>query len=55
MYMYIYNIYTYIYIYIYTLNQKTFFILINISHKPSAVCVDKALHEKFTYTVEIKN
>ena len=47
--------YIYICIYVYTKSKNTFFILINVSHKPPALCVDKALHKKFTYTAEIKN
>ena len=42
--------------YIYIVNKKTNFSQIfRFFSKPSTVYVDKALHEKFTYTAEIKN
>ena len=46
------------YVYIYVSNIKThihFSQTFRLFSKPSTVCVDKALDEKFTYTAEIKN
>ena len=48
----------YIYIYIYVYNKKHIFKrdkYFACTSKPSAVCVDKALYGKFTYTTPIKN
>ena len=62
--------YMYIYIYIKILSQKrhvlwgiilnlkthiNFSQIFRLFSKPSTVCVDKALDEKFTYTAEIKS
>ena len=47
------NIYGYIYIYKY--KNINFSQIFRLFSKPSTVCVDKALDEKFTNTAEIKN
>ena len=43
------------YIYIYKYKNINFSQIFRLFSKPSTVCVDKALDEKFTNTAEIKN